>query len=523
MNKQAIIYARVSTDEQAAKGRSIPNQIEECNRYAQQRGIKVVEVITDDFTGATLDRPGFMKLQEILSEGRANAVIVLTADRLSRNYVHGLVFRDQCEKARIELHYVDAGQAQDSFQSVIGDMFQYAKGHFERKDIARRTSKGKVNKAKSGRLVLNGNIPFGYKKIGRLDEAELVINPEEAEIVRMIFGWYTATDSSGPVSLLGISNRLDEMGIRPRYASFWLPASLRIIITNEIYTGRAYYQKSMTIYNGDTKRHVKRPREEWIPIDVPELAIIDKKTFDLAKTKAKQNQERARRNRRCDYLLAGHFHCAGCGLVMFGYRKHEGSNQFYRCTSYNRKGKSCDYPVRSISANKADQAVWDWLSSLLEDEATLKRGIKTMAKRRDAEIQPKKRRLDSIYNLLDRSMGKLNRLVDDLEELERGPARDAVNGRIKMLEAEQKMILKEKDQIESVLAQVEIGPEVENQIMRTAEEIRERIPDRTFANMRYLLDKLNVNVLFINEDENIKLNVSCVIPGSEREIALSSF
>jgi site-specific DNA recombinase len=67
MNKRAVIYARVSTDEQAEKGHSLPFQVEECRRYADRLGFQVVKEIIDNASGASLNRPGFTMLEMMIN------------------------------------------------------------------------------------------------------------------------------------------------------------------------------------------------------------------------------------------------------------------------------------------------------------------------------------------------------------------------------------------------------------------------------------------------------------------------
>ena len=81
MSKRAVLYARVSTDEQAERGYSIPTQLEACNDYATEHGYTVEAEITDDYTGTVLDRPGFTKVMEFIESRSVDALIVYSADR----------------------------------------------------------------------------------------------------------------------------------------------------------------------------------------------------------------------------------------------------------------------------------------------------------------------------------------------------------------------------------------------------------------------------------------------------------
>src|SRR5688572_5422968 len=244
MVKTCVIYIRVSTDEQADKGYSLPHQANECRRYALLNDFYVLEEITDDYSGATLERPGFSKLREFIAQNRVDAVIVYTADRLSRNIIDFLVLRDQWEKAGIELHFVDRGKSQNNFEGLLTDGIFGIIAHGERLQIIKRTTNGRLNKAKSNKIVMIGIPPYGYKKQGMRREAEYVIDPFQAEVVRNIFEWYVnGYENKGPLSLRRISYLLDELGIPPtdkrskRRAPSWHANSLSRILTNPIYTG----------------------------------------------------------------------------------------------------------------------------------------------------------------------------------------------------------------------------------------------------------------------------------------------
>lgn len=117
MIKHAVIYARVSTDEQAEKGHSLPFQLEESRKYADRMGFQVIKEITDNASGASLNRPGFSILQTMLSSREAQAVIAYTSDRISRNYYDYVPLVGNWQDKNIELHFVDRGQSQNDLQA----------------------------------------------------------------------------------------------------------------------------------------------------------------------------------------------------------------------------------------------------------------------------------------------------------------------------------------------------------------------------------------------------------------------
>jgi site-specific DNA recombinase len=526
--KNAIIYVRVSTDEQAEKGYSLPHQINECRRYASFNGFMVAQEITDDYSGASLDRPGFNMLRDYITHNNVHAVIVYTADRLSRNVVDFLVLRDQWERANIELHFVDRGKSQNSFEGLLTDGIFALLAHGERLKIIQRTTDGRHNKAKSNKVVMTGIPPYGYTRVGKGRDAVYQINEEDAEIVKKIFQWYVEGDGeNGPISLRAISSKLDILGISPpsyrsKVAPFWYPNSIRVILTNSIYTGITYYGKVKT----ENGKRSDRPVNEWIPIEVPHLAFIDPEIYKRARIRAARNKELASRNRKNQYLLTGHFRCARCGKVMVGITKNPEAQHpkyLYRCSSGMKRELKCDNAKKQVSMRKIDEIVWCWICSFMTDEEALEEGIRTMMEKREVELEPKQERLKTLENLLLKADTRIHRLVDELSQYDGEAVLVAIREKIKDIEGEKTMLLEEHSRLSMELETLVLPPNFDEQIRKMVSEAREEINDASFESKRNLLEKLDVKVLYQRNPENdsIKLDVSCVIPQFDGAIEYS--
>src|SRR5262245_48493862 len=109
MSKRVAIYARVSTDDQAHRGYSIPTQIEACRNYAREQGYDVVAEFSDDYSGATLDRPELDKLRNLF--GTIDGVIVYEIDRLARKVVYQMLIEEEFQKNQAPIEYVLGGYA----------------------------------------------------------------------------------------------------------------------------------------------------------------------------------------------------------------------------------------------------------------------------------------------------------------------------------------------------------------------------------------------------------------------------
>ena len=92
--KRADLYARVSTDEQAEKGYSLPEQIRDLTRHASSKGWHVIgePVVDDGYTGRSMNRPGLHRIREMANNGGIDTILVRKWDRLFRKSSYQDIF-----------------------------------------------------------------------------------------------------------------------------------------------------------------------------------------------------------------------------------------------------------------------------------------------------------------------------------------------------------------------------------------------------------------------------------------------
>jgi site-specific DNA recombinase len=339
-HKRAALYGRVSTDEQAEHGYSLQTQLEQCRQYATERGFSVDAEITDDCSGATLERPGLDRLRVMVERREIDAVTVYDPDRLSRDDVDFLIVCREWERAGIALHFVNGGELPNTPE---GDIVRYLmgwKGKRERKAIIERTMRGKHAKARAGKWV-GGKAPYGFCKVGVYKEARLMIDPFESEIYRRIFEWYNGTGKER-LNLRQIVERLAAEGIpTPQGGRIWHVEIVKRLIGSRACLGEFTFA-------GHT-------------IKMPELAIIDLEVWEAAQKRRKRNKELAKRNRKYEFLLAGHIRCK-CGSAIIGntarchYKGKEYLYLQYICPHQYRAPRrllrACDAKPLDIIGNK---------------------------------------------------------------------------------------------------------------------------------------------------------------------------
>lgn len=178
---------------------------------------------------------------------------------------------------------------------------------------------------KRGRLlsVSQGNYisstpPYGFDKIkvkdGKKECPTLKENPEQANIVRMIFDMY----ANQGLGRMVISRRLDEMGVKPMKSKRWAPGAIREILTNVHYIGKVKWNwRPVITVVEDGKFKKKRPPniEEYLVFEGRHEGIVDKELFDRVQEKL-GNNPRITPQVKLRNPFAGIMYCKNCGKIM---------------------------------------------------------------------------------------------------------------------------------------------------------------------------------------------------------------
>src|ERR671939_675874 len=97
--KQAILYARVSTDEQARSGYSLAQQLEALRDYANREGYEVLQEVTDPGqSGASLERPGMDRVRDLVAAGGVSIILAQDRDRFAREPAYHDLLRREFEE-----------------------------------------------------------------------------------------------------------------------------------------------------------------------------------------------------------------------------------------------------------------------------------------------------------------------------------------------------------------------------------------------------------------------------------------
>ena len=406
----AAIYARVSSSHQREE-QTIQSQTAELRELAAERGLLVPDELVfedDGVSGATLTRPALERLRDRACDGSFEVLLCHSPDRLARRYAYQVLLLEELQRAGVEVCFAKEPERTGTPEDELLRQFQGMIAEYERAQIAERTRRGKLHRARGGSQSVLSGAPYGYRYIRKSDIAEAYweINEREATVVRDIFARYTEhTDS-----IADIVRWLSENDVPTRTGKqVWDPKTIWGMLRNPAYQGQAAFGKTKSSgHHGALRRatrargerHGRRitrqdqPAAEWTLIPVP--ALVSEETFELAQARLQENKRFARRNTKQITLLQGILVCRECGYACYRTSPTKNNIPYYRCIGRDNwrhtGGRVCtSQPIR---ADELDNLVWEQVRRLLENpklvQAEIDRRLTTLrtehpaTKRRDA-------------------------------------------------------------------------------------------------------------------------------------------
>lgn len=213
------LYLRVSTDKQAEFGQSLDAQEAELRRYCHERGWNITRVYVDGgFSGKDTERPQYQEMIARIKRGGIDAIVVSKLDRLTRS------IRNLCElnedvlrELGVNLVCVRDGINTFEFGSTLLMHLLAVIGQIERENTASRVSAAIRHIHDQGGHY--GKVPFGKALAPHPTNPKLKVLvdcPETGPWLKQINDWYAEGKYTTE-----IARRLNEAGVKPRYAERW--------------------------------------------------------------------------------------------------------------------------------------------------------------------------------------------------------------------------------------------------------------------------------------------------------------
>src|SRR4051812_37237551 len=245
---RCAIYTRVSTDQGLEQEfNSLDNQRESAEAYVKSQaheGWRCLPALYDDggFSGGSLERPALQRLLADIRATQVDVVVVYKVDRLTRSLADFAKLVELFDQHGVS--FVSVTQAFNTTNSMgrltLNVLLSFAQ--FEREVTAERI-RDKIAASKRKGMRMGGPVPLGYDA----ENKKLIVNPEEAERVRLIFGRYLELGC-----LTKLLRDLEERGIvtktsrlasgKTRGGIPFTKGPLNYLLTNRVYIGEVVHK-----------------------------------------------------------------------------------------------------------------------------------------------------------------------------------------------------------------------------------------------------------------------------------------
>ena len=288
--KKCGLYMRVSTEDQAREGFSLPEQRERLESFCKFKGYEIIDYYEDAGISAKTGnyRPEFERLKNDIKAKKVNTIVALKLDRITRSiydWENLMTFLDENNA------YLDCVNDEINTTSANGKMISRLLMSVSQNEIERTSERTKVGLAGA---IKCGHIPhvapLGYKH----EDKKLVIDYSTKDIIVRIFDLYY-----NGYSYQKISNLFNEEKVLGK--DNWRDSTIQTILENEIYKGDFV--------------HGKRTKHPTYYEDVVE-PIVSKEMWEDCQVQKKKNSRSYQRT--LTYLYLQKLKCPKCGRILGG-------------------------------------------------------------------------------------------------------------------------------------------------------------------------------------------------------------
>ncbi|MCD7837261.1 MAG: recombinase family protein [Lachnospiraceae bacterium] len=425
MKKQTkcYIYTRVSTSIQV-DGYSLDAQRDKLRKYAEYEDMTIAGEYSDEgFSGKNIQgRLEFQRMLSDIQEGKdgVSFVLVFKLSRFGRNAADVLNSLQLMQDFGVNLICVEDGidSSKDSGKLMISVLSAVAE--IERENIRTQTMAGREQKAKEGKWN-GGFAPYGY----RLDNGQLLIAEDEAEVIRLIFDRYIHTNDgiNGVCSYLnshGYTKKLRQNGTIPGFSSGFVKG----VLDNPVYAGKIAYGRRKTEKKIGTRNEMHVVEQSEFPVyEGQHEAIISEEDWNLAQEKRKVNAFKREKINDPEHahILSGILKCPCCGKGMYGniakaHSKDKKTRYYYYCkNTLGATGHKCTFRT-NIEQTEMNRMVAAIISAMVNNPKfaeAIKEKIGSTVDTTDMEKQ-----IEGLQAQLRQALGTKTRLERQMDSLD---------------------------------------------------------------------------------------------------------
>ena len=412
--RRAALYARYSSDNQREE--SIEAQLTVLHKFCAENGYTVVAEYCDRAKSATTsNRPEFLRMIDDSKNKEFDFVIVHKLDRFSRDRYDSAFFKRELKRNDVKLISV-LERLDDSPESIILESLLEAMAEYYSRNLGREVMKGLGVNAK--KCIWNGGSPpLGYDVV----EQRLVVNPEEAKAVQLIFEMVADGYGYG-----AIVDKLNLLGYKTKKGVAFGRNSIYEILRNERYKGVYVFNKRASKHNN----HAYKPDEEVVRIEGGCPAIVTKELWERANAVRRASRS-SYSNAKRTYLLTGLLYCECGGKFHGNVRRHKQRGLEYTTYRCSERVNKRDCETKEIRCSILDAWIIDGFFKVFFTEDSIQKITQGLNENLRATADN-----DDDYNRVKDTLSRAEKSRDNLvEAISQTGVNDAITAKIKECEA----------------------------------------------------------------------------------------
>lgn len=386
--KKAVIYSRVSTDEQKEFGFSLQDQENRLQKHCKQMGYQMIKHYQEDHSAKNFNRPAFKQFLDDIKSKRISPDVFLCVrmDRFSRNAFESLKMFQELNKYGVKFECIENNVDLNSPEALIPFFMNIVLPEVDNKRRGLNTKRGLRQGLKEGRWMWKAPIGYTNDVVNKL----VVPNKETSLLVK----WAFETYSQGIYNANEVWRQVSAKGLKMSKQKFY------DMLVNPFYMGKI----RIDAYEDEPEQIVEGIHEPLISEDVfytaQELLLGKKKPY-----KGKTNH--------VEIPLKGHLICPKCGRVMTGSgsKGNGGTYHYYHC----QRKYGCS---NSFSARDANENFEKYLKSFEVTEEVLTlyyRILEDVFREDDKEREAEKAKLENDIANVDKKLESLHmKFIEDL-------------------------------------------------------------------------------------------------------------
>lgn len=423
---RAVIYARVSTDNEGQK-ESCSNQVTLAKNYISDHpNISLVATYVDDGISGKNDftRPQYNEMLQQLSEEKFDLIITKALSRLNRDELNSLMLNSLLIEHNATVLTLEDNQIHD-FEDMNSGLLHSIKYAMDAQFVKQQSINGrKTQELRCEKKELSAkDCSYGYD--WDRESKAITINNDQAEIIRRIFEDYVYRN--GTPSSIHKALMLEGITLSSH--------TISNIIMDERYIGKFYINKRTTkLGTGRVKsKRIKLPREQWVLCERPNLQIVDTDLFEMAQRihqtritiYEKPDKKSIQARFQGTHKYAGKIFCPICGKpYQFAYADRNKQIPIYK----TRNHSDCISPVKRISEYELDEITKKALKQIIDQQEEVCISLEQTLTEIVIASQNNNVEIDKLKKLRETKEKQIDNLI---EQLSMGGLNEAVQSRMR--------------------------------------------------------------------------------------------